>query len=200
MSDSSITPKGQDSLERPLSHKVTFDVGGIDIIGFVLPDESVEFTVSSVTKAIDKPTKALGQFLSRNSDLAKPFENYEPKAIYYEGYHKPVYPIIPDLALAFWEYWAEKGNEKARAILRVGFMKNIEREKDIFLGKTTDEAALTAKATEYRLMVEESFKRESRQILGKEMTEAQIPTRNYKDALSVAATRLRCFLLPQIVG
>jgi hypothetical protein len=128
------------------ARKGVINFGGIELEVYQLPNGDYEFGQSMVGKSLDKGHTSVIQFLNTTSSLALPYKYFldDPKseievldASNNLGLRIKVIPL--KIVLAYWTYWAEKGNIKAKALLSAGTEETLTRLADQAFGVTKSE-------------------------------------------------------------
>lgn len=123
--------------------RATVLFGEIELEVFMLPDGSYEFSMTQVALSIEKHPKSVRQFLEGKSVEAIPFKDFGDGKIEIEGETaaRSFTPVPTKLMLAYWSYWAKRGNEKAQALLMSGTEETLNRKCDVAFGisKTEEE-------------------------------------------------------------
>lgn len=131
----------------------TILLGAIPLSVYQLPDGGYKVDAIGVMGAVDKKGNALTRFLTGKSALALPFNGYnftQAPSIPVYGNAQLIKPIPIPLATAYWLNQANKGNQKAQALVQASMAESIERRAD---------AAFSIKRTEpeYNVRFGKSF-------------------------------------------
>ena len=131
----------------------TILLGTIGLQVYQLPDGGYKVDAIGVMGAVDKQKQSLTRFINGKSPLALPFSGYnftKVASIPVEGNAQLIKPIPILLATAYWLNQANKGNQRAQALVQASMAESIERRAD---------AAFTIKRTEreYNVRFDKSF-------------------------------------------
>jgi len=120
----------------------TILLGAIPLVVYQLPDGGYKVDAIGVMGAVDKQKQSLTRFINGKSPLALPFSGYnftQAESIPVEGNAQLIKPIPILLATAYWLNQANKGNQRAQALVQASMAESIERRAD---------AAFTIKRTQ----------------------------------------------------
>lgn len=131
----------------------TILLGTIGLQVYQLPDGGYKVDAIGVMGAVDKQKQSLTRFINGKSPLALPFSGYnftKVASIPVEGNAQLIKPIPILLATAYWLNQANKGNQRAQALVQASMAESIERRAD---------AAFSIKRTEreYNVRFGKSF-------------------------------------------
>ncbi|HEY9873096.1 MAG TPA: hypothetical protein V6D12_06655 [Candidatus Obscuribacterales bacterium] len=153
-----------------MSHKArraTILLGGIPIDVYQLPNGSYELYSKTVTDAIEKRHGSFAEFLSGKSSEALPYKDFnyaEVMEVEVEGSNRPIKPIPPKIAYAYWRYHAPR-NPLAAALVTACMEESVERRADIAFGVNRTE-------TERQQRFADNFSQDAiaeRELLDKQM-------------------------------
>lgn len=117
--------------------------GSVDLEVFMLPDGSYQLSQTQAGLALGKHDKSLREFLNGKSLEALPHKDFSGGEIEIETdnnlpVHIKAVPI--KVVVAYWTYWANKGNTLAQALLGAGTEEAITRLCDSAFGETKSES------------------------------------------------------------
>lgn len=107
---------------------------GIDLEGYQLPDGSYVLSQTNVASAIAKPNRSFIEFLQGKSSQALLYKESTFFDVDIEASIKPIKSIPIKAAIAYWTYWAAKGNAKACALVAAGAEETLTRLFDNAFG------------------------------------------------------------------
>lgn len=143
--------------------RTTIKYGSIDLEVFMLPDGSYSLSQTQVGFAIEKHDKSLRQFLDGSSPEALPHKDFSRRQedIEIEGLSGAAssFKAVPlRIAIAYWTYWANKGNVLAQALLAAGTEETLTRLCDNAFGVAKTEqqynSELAANIENSKMMLE----------------------------------------------
>lgn len=117
--------------------RATVMYGSIELEVFQLPNGDYTFSQKQVSQSIEKHHKSLGEWLKGKSSEALPFKDFELGEISVEseaGNPIRINSIPMDIVLAYWSYWAQRGNTRAQALLAAGAKETLTRLCDNAFG------------------------------------------------------------------
>ena len=112
----------------------TILLGAIPLSVYQLPDGGYKVDPIGVMGAVNKKGSALTRFINGKSPLALPFSGYnftQAESIPVEGDAQLIKPIPILLATAYWLNQANKGNQRAQALVQASMAESIERRADV---------------------------------------------------------------------
>ena len=112
----------------------TILLGAIPLSVYQLPDGGYKVDAIGVMGAVDKQKQSLTRFINGKSPLALPFSGYnftKVASIPVEGNAQLIKPIPILLATAYWLNQANKGNQRAQALVQASMAESIERRADV---------------------------------------------------------------------
>lgn len=110
--------------------RTTIKYGSVDLEVFMLPDGTYQLSQTQSGMAIDKGHKSFGEFLNGKSLEALPYKDFSGGEIQIESdgnLNVSIKAVPIKVAVAYWTYWANKGNILAQALLAAGTEETINR-------------------------------------------------------------------------
>jgi hypothetical protein len=137
------------------AQKAVINFGDIELEVYQLPNGDYTLGQTQVGKSIGKGHTSVIQFLSTTSPFASPYKDFleersseiivQDEAFSFDLKVKPI-PI--KITMAYWTYWAIKGNTKAQALLAAGTEETLTRLADKAFGVAKTEAQYQAQTNQ----------------------------------------------------
>lgn len=123
------------------ARKTIINFGGIELEVYQLPKGDYCFGQTQVGKSIQKGHTSVIQFLNTTSPFALPHKSFLDEPNYAPivqdesfPFNLNIKPIPFKITLAYWTYWACKGNTSAQALLAAGTEETLTRLADQAFG------------------------------------------------------------------
>jgi len=118
----------------------TINYGSIALEVFMLPDASYVFSQTQAGAAIEKDDKSFRRFIDGKSPEALQYNDFTPGEIEIDGNSNRFKSVPIKIAIAYWTYWANRGNTLAQALLAAGTEETLTRLCDNAFSITRTEA------------------------------------------------------------
>jgi hypothetical protein len=108
--------------------RTTIKYGSVDLEVFMLPDGTYKLSQTQAGLSINKRPASLNEFLAGKSSEALPYKDSNLIEVEIDSRPGIKFNAVPiKLIVAYWTYWANKGNTLAQALLAAGTEETINR-------------------------------------------------------------------------